>query len=65
MYNDTKLEAEIAAIDRRKGEVLLKKEDFPMQARVEDLAGNYGVYSMDLRTVKRPAIAQGGERNAQ
>ena len=58
-------QAEIAAIDRGKGEVLLKKEDFPMQARVEDHAGNFGIYSMNLRTVKRPAITQGGERNAQ
>ena len=43
----------------------LKKEDFPMQARVEDHAGNYGIYSMNLRTIKRPVITQGGERNVQ
>ena len=57
--------AVIEAVDREKGEILLKKEDFPLQAKVEDLAGNYGVYHMDLRTVKRPAAVQEGERDAQ
>ena len=58
-------QAEIAAIDRNKGEVLLKKEDFPMQARVEDYAGNYGIYSMNLRTIRRPVTAREGGRNAE
>ena len=57
--------AEIEAVDREKGEILLKKEDFPLQAKVEDLAGNYGVYRMDLRTIKRPVPAGEGGRYAQ
>lgn len=57
--------AEIAAVDREKGEILLKKEDFPLLAKVEDLAGNYGVYRMDLQTIRRPASVQEGGNDAQ
>ena len=57
--------AEIAAVNREKGEILLKKEDFPLQAKVEDLAGNYGVYRMDLQTIKRTASVQEGGSDAQ
>ena len=57
--------AEIAAVDREKGEILLKKEDFPLQAKVEDLAGNYGVYRMDLQIIRRPASVQEGGNDAQ
>ena len=57
--------AEIAAIDKYNGEVLLNKDDFPMQARVEDYAGNYGIYSMSLRTISRPAAVREGGRNAE
>ena len=57
--------AEIAAVDREKGEILLKKEDFPLLAKVEDLAGNYGVYRMDLQIIRRPASVQEGGSDAQ
>ncbi len=55
--------AEAAAKDPGRSEVLLRKEDFPMNVRVEDYAGNYGVYSMDLHTVTRER--RGGGSNAR
>ncbi len=39
------------AIDRQTGEVLLPKECFPLEARIEDFAGNYGTYHLTLKTV--------------
>lgn len=61
---DNGKKAGIGAIDTAKGEVLLRKDEFPMQAQVEDYAGNYGVYSLNLRAMK-PGQTAGGKNNAE
>ena len=39
------------ALNRQTGEVLLPKDAFPVEAEIEDFAGNYGNYRLTLKTV--------------
>lgn len=39
------------AVNRQTGEVLLSKDAFPVDAEIEDVAGNYGNYRLTLKTV--------------
>lgn len=45
-------EVESFTIDRKRGEAVLPIEEFPLRAQVEDLAGNYGVYELELNTLQ-------------
>ena len=45
-------------VNRQTGEVLLPKEAFPVEAEIEDFAGNYGTYRLTLKTVT--LVAEGG-----
>lgn len=39
------------AVNRQTGEALLPKDAFPVEAEIEDFAGNYGNYRLTLKTV--------------
>ena len=39
------------AVNRQTDEALLPKDSFPLEAKVEDFAGNYGTYRLTLKTV--------------
>lgn len=39
------------AVNRQTGEVVLPKDVFPIEAEIEDFAGNYGNYRLTLKTV--------------
>ncbi len=39
-------------IDTERGEALLPAEEFPLEAQVEDFAGNYSVYTLQINTIE-------------
>lgn len=45
-------EAPVQMIDQQRGEVVLPLDAFPLQAEIEDLAGNYGVYKLELNSIQ-------------